>query len=73
MVVEWLGPILRVRDESGPMLALNLLVGTRWREFHCLLRCSVAIRARCAWCIRAVHAGQRGRRGAGMKFSQRIS
>ena len=40
--------ILLGDDESGPMLGLKLLVGPRWREFHC------------------------GRRGAGMKFSQRI-
>ena len=36
VVVERVGPIWRVRDESGPMLGLKLLVGPRWREFHCL-------------------------------------
>ena len=36
VVVEWVGPISRVRDKSGPMLGLRLLVGLRWREFHCL-------------------------------------
>ena len=40
--------VLLGHDESGPILGLKLLVGPRWREFHC-------------------------RRGAGMKFSQRIS
>ena len=28
--------ILRGHDESGPVLGLKLLVGPRWREFHCL-------------------------------------
>ena len=28
--------VLRGHDESGPVLGLNLLVGLRWREFHCL-------------------------------------
>ena len=36
VVVERVGPIWRVRDESGLMLGLKLLVGPRWREFHCL-------------------------------------
>ena len=30
------GRILLGHDESGPMLDLKLLVGHRWREFHCL-------------------------------------
>ena len=50
--------ILLGHDESGPMLGLKSLVGPRWREFHCLRR-------------RGPPKG-RGRRGAGMKFSQRI-
>ena len=29
-------PILLGLGESGPMLGLKLLVGPRWREFHCL-------------------------------------
>ena len=29
--------VLLGRDESGPMLGLKLLVGPRWREFHCLV------------------------------------
>ena len=32
--VSW--RILLGHDESGPMLGLKLLVGPRWREFHCL-------------------------------------
>ena len=28
--------VLLGHDESGPMLGLKLLVGPRWREFHCL-------------------------------------
>ena len=36
VAVEWLGEILLGHDESGPMLGLKLLVGPRWREFHCL-------------------------------------
>ena len=28
--------VLLGHDESGPMLGLKLLVGLRWREFHCL-------------------------------------
>ena len=27
--------VLLGHDESGPMLGLKLLVGPRWREFHC--------------------------------------
>ena len=29
------GRILLGHDESGPLMALKLLVGPRWREFHC--------------------------------------
>ena len=28
--------VLRGHDESGPVLGLKLLVGPRWRGFHCL-------------------------------------
>ena len=28
--------VLLGHDESGPMLGVKLLVGPRWREFHCL-------------------------------------
>ena len=28
--------VLLGHGESGQMLGLNLLVGPRWREFHCL-------------------------------------
>ena len=28
--------VWRGHDESGPVLGLKLLVGPRWREFHCL-------------------------------------
>ena len=35
-VVEWICQILLGHDESGPGMALKLLVGPRWREFHCL-------------------------------------
>ena len=28
-------PVLLGHGESGPMLGLKLLVGPRWREFHC--------------------------------------
>ena len=30
------GQILLGHDESGPVWGLKLLVGPRWREFHCL-------------------------------------
>ena len=36
VVVGWFRQILLGLDESGPMLGLKLLVGPRWREFHCL-------------------------------------
>ena len=36
VVVGWFRQILLGLDESGLMLGLNLLVGPRWREFHCL-------------------------------------
>ena len=58
VVVERVGAIWRVRDESGPMLGLKLLVGPRWREFHCLRRRGPA--------------GGRDRRGAGMQFTPAI-
>ena len=35
-VVGRVGQILLGHDESGPMSGLKLLVGPRWREFHCL-------------------------------------
>ena len=38
VVVKRVGPIWRVRDESGPMLGLKLLVGLRWRNFIALRR-----------------------------------
>ena len=45
-------------SESEAMLGLELLVGPRWREFHCLRRRGPA--------------GGRGRRGAGMKFTSAL-
>ena len=36
VVVGWFRQILLGLDESGQMLGLKLLVGPRWREFHCL-------------------------------------
>ena len=35
-VKSTVGQILLGHDESGPMLGPKLLVGPRWREFHCL-------------------------------------
>ena len=34
---------LRGHDESGPVMALKLLVGPRWREFHCLAAPPLAV------------------------------
>ena len=35
-VIFAVGRILFGHDDCGPMLGLKLLVGRRWREFHCL-------------------------------------
>ena len=35
-VFTFMAVLLLGHDESGPMLGVKLLVGPRWREFHCL-------------------------------------
>ena len=36
-------PILLEHDESGAVRGLKLLVGPRWREFHCLAAPPLAV------------------------------
>ena len=42
-VVGRVGQILRGHNESGLVMAFKLLVGPRWREFHCLAAPPLAV------------------------------